>query len=289
MKEFQDKIAVITGAASGIGRSIAERCAREGMKVVLADIEEPVLAQTEAEMKAAGANVTAVLTDVSKFGEVEALAQRTLETYGAVHLLCNNAGVAAGSTVWETTLNDWEWVLGVNLRGVIHGIRAFVPVMLDQDTEGHIVNTASAAGLVSFHPNSAYQVTKHAVVALSEKLHYDLALRGSKIKASVLCPGWVRTRIMDSQRTRPAELQNDPAEIVMTPEKEAALEKARQAVETGMSPDTVADHVFQAIREEQVYILPHPELTPFVKARMEAILKGHNPLPLNELATLLEE
>ena len=289
MKEFKDKVAVITGAASGIGRAIAKRCAQEGMYVVLADIEASALAQTETDMTAAGANVMAVLTDVSKASEIAALAQRTLAAYGAVHLLCNNAGVGAGSTVWESTIHDWEWVLGVNLWGVIHGLRTFVPIMLEQDAESHIVNTASIAGLISFHRNAAYHATKHAVVALSEKLHYDLAERGGKVKVSVLCPGWVRTRIMDSRRNRPAELENDPAETVMTPEWEAALAEYRQACEAGMSPDKVANDVFQAIRDEKFYILTHTEFTPSVKARIEAILQGHNPLALNELAALLAD
>ena len=180
MKEFKGKVAVITGAASGIGRAIAERCAREGMKVVLADIEEEALSQAEEEMKAEGATVLAALTDVSKAGDVEALAQKTLDTFGAVHLLCNNAGVLPGRDfLWERTLNDWEWVLGVNLWGVIHGTRVFVPVMLEQGTECHIVNTASAAGLLSIPYLGIYNVTKHAVVALTETLHRELRLRGA--------------------------------------------------------------------------------------------------------------
>ena len=165
MKEFKDRVAVIAGAASGIGRALADRCAREGMRVVLADIEEPALAQAATEMKEAGADVLAVLTDVSQAGDVEALARKTLDAYGAVHLLCNNAGVGAGSTAWESTINDWQWVLGVNLWGVLHGIRVFLPIMLDQDAEGHIVNTASIAGLISYSPDAAYHLTKHAVVA----------------------------------------------------------------------------------------------------------------------------
>ena len=189
MKEFRDKVAVVTGAASGIGRGLADRCVQEGMKVVLADIEEPALAQAESELKADGADVLAVLTDVSKASEVEALAQRTLEAYGAVHLLCNNAGVAAGSTAWESTINDWKWVLGVNLWGVIHGLQAFVPTMLEQDTESHIVNTASLAGLKSFFASAAYHVTKHAVVALSENLYYDLARRGTKSESPCCAQG----------------------------------------------------------------------------------------------------
>lgn len=289
MKEFKDRVAVITGAASGIGRALAERCAREGMIVVLADVEESVLIQTESEMKAAGANVLPVVTDVSQVSDVESLAQKTLDTYGAIHLLCNNAGVAAGSTVWESTINDWKWVLGVNLLGVIYGLRTFVPIMLEQNVEAHIVNTASVAGLISFHNSATYHVTKHSVTAISEKLHYDLIDNGGKVRVSVLCPGWVNTNIMDSWRNRPVELENDPEDNVMTPEREAKLEEYRQACETGMSPENVADYVFQAIRDERFYIFTHPEFSPFIKARTDAILQGSNPMTQEKLKELVED
>jgi NAD(P)-dependent dehydrogenase (short-subunit alcohol dehydrogenase family) len=288
MKEFKDKVAVVTGAASGIGRAIADRCVKEGMNVVLADVEEPALAQTESEMKVTGKNVLAVLTDVSKTRDVEALAQKTLAAYGAVHLLCNNAGVGAGTTAWESTLNDWKWALDVNLWGIIHGLRAFVPIMLEQDAESHIVNTSSIAGLLPYHACAAYQTTKHAVVALSENLYYDLVERGGKVKVSVLCPGWVRTQIMDAWRNRPAEFQDDTSAIIITPEMEAVIKEYQQAVETGMSPKNVAECVFRSIRNEQFYILTHPEFTPMAKARMEAIIQGQNPLPLAELMAMLE-
>jgi len=215
VKEFKDKVAVITGAASGIGRGIARRCAQEGMKVVLADIEEKALTQTAREMKAGGASVLAVLTDVSKASDVEVLGQKTLDAFGAVHLLCNNAGVGTGATIWESTLADWEWVIGVNLWGVIHGIRVFVPIMLEQDTECHIVNTASVLGLISSPYMGTYKVTKHGIVTLSETLYQELALRGAKIRVSVLCPMWVNTQLMEAERNRPAELRNDPAEETM--------------------------------------------------------------------------
>src|SRR5947207_7442153 len=191
MKNFQGKVSVVTGAASGVGRGLAEKSAALGMKVVLADVEESVLKQAEAELQASGAQVLAVRTDVSQADEVEALAKITFETYGAVHLLFNNAGVGAGTTVWESSLADWKWVLGVNLWGVIHGIHFFVPRMLAQDTEGHIVNTASMAGLLSGPGQSIYKVSKHGVVTLSETLYYDLTLRNASLKVSVLCPGLV--------------------------------------------------------------------------------------------------
>lgn len=279
MQEFKGKVAVVTGAASGIGRSLAERCAREGMKVVLADVEEKALAKTEAEMEAAGATVLAVPTDVAKPDDVEALARGAFRAFGAVHLLCNNAGVGTGTSVWETTLNDWQWTLGVNLWGIIHGARAFIPAMLDQDTECHIVNTASIQGLLSYHPLTAsYQVTKHAVVALSEQLHHELAQRGAKIKVSVLCPGWVKTRIGDSGRNRPAALQNGPAPApAPSPACEAAYQQCCRALEDGAPPEQVAEAVFKAIRDERFYILPHPEWKAAVQTRMEDILKERNP------------
>jgi len=277
MKEFQGKVAVVTGAASGIGRALAERCAQEGMRVVLAGINEQTLMQASQELRDEGASVLAVQTDVSKAGDVEALAQKAFDTYGAVHLLFNNAGVGAGTIIWESTLADWEWTMDVNLWGVIHGIRAFVPRMIAQDTEGHIVNTASIAGLTSGPGLGIYKVTKYGVVTLSETLYHELALRGAKIKTSVLCPGFVKTRIMDGARNRPARLQNDPAEVKMGPESVALIQFMLQAVEAGMSPEQVADIAFQAIRDETFYILTHPETKEAIRVRMEDILQERNP------------
>ncbi len=277
MRELKDKVAVVTGAASGIGRAMAGRFAAEGMKVVLADIEREALADAEGEMKAKGATVLAAPTDVSKASDVEALANKTIEAYGAVHVLCNNAGVAVGGVSWERTLKDWQWVLGVNLWGVIHGIRVFVPIMLGQDTECHIVNTASLAGLTSIPLHGVYQVTKHGVVTLSETLHHELAASGAKVKVSVLCPGWVNTRIADSERNRPPELQNEPSEAPRRPEEEAFDKVARQLLAAGLPPDQVADDVLNAIRDEKLYILTHPEANDFVRTRMEDILGGRNP------------
>jgi NAD(P)-dependent dehydrogenase (short-subunit alcohol dehydrogenase family) len=277
MKEFRDKVAVITGAASGIGRGLAERCVREGMKVVLADIDETALVQTERELKAASAGVLAVRTDVSKSGDIDALARMTLNTFGAVHLLFNNAGVGAGTTVWESTLEDWQWVLGVNLWSVIYGVRTFVPIMLKQADECHIVNTASIAGLISGPGLGVYKVTKHGVVSLSETLCCELAAMRSKIGVSVLCPGWVNTRIMDSERNRPAELQNSPEMEAINPIAAQAQEMIRQLVATGMSPSQVADAVFDAIREERFYILTHADFKPLVQKKMDDILLERNP------------
>jgi NAD(P)-dependent dehydrogenase (short-subunit alcohol dehydrogenase family) len=277
MKEFQGKVAVITGAASGIGRALAERCVQEGMKAVLADVEGGALAEAEASMRASGATVLAVRTDVSQAGEVEALARKTLDAFGAVHLLCNNAGVATAGSVWESTLADWEWVLGVNLWGVIHGVRVFVPLMLAQDAECHIVNTASTAGLISGPGVGAYNVTKHGVVALSETLHHELAERGAKVRVSVLCPGIVRTRIMEGARNRPGHL---PVAGPPHPVDGERWEALRQLVQAGTPPGQVADAVFTALREDRFYILPHPEVKEYVRRRMEDVLQERSPTPL---------
>ncbi len=193
-----------------------------------------------------------------------------------MHLLFNNAGVGTGTTVWESSLADWQWVLGVNLWGVIHGVHYFVPRMLEQDTEGNIVNTASMAGLVS-GPGGIYSVSKHGVVALSETLYHQLALSGAKLKVSVLCPGFVNTRIMDAARNRPAALQNDRTEGKVSPQEERMLQFMRQAIQAGMPPHQVADIVFKAIRDETFYILPHPEWKEAIRARMEDILQERNP------------
>jgi NAD(P)-dependent dehydrogenase (short-subunit alcohol dehydrogenase family) len=277
MKEFRDKVAVITGAASGIGRALADRCVQEGMKTVLADVDGETLTKTEASLKASGATVLAVRTDVSQAGDVEALARKTLDAFGAVHLLCNNAGVAASAAIWESTLADWEWVLGVNLWGVIHGVRVFVPVMLTQDAECHIVNTSSMAGLLSSPGLGAYNVAKHGVVTLSETLHHELAERGAKVKVSVLCPGIVNTRIMESARTRPGGL---PATEPLDPASAARWEALRRLVPEGMPPAQVADAVFDALRKDQFYILTHPEGKEAVRMRMEDILQERGPTPL---------
>lgn len=268
MKELRSKVAVVTGAASGIGRALAGRCAREGMKVVLADVEAEPLFSSASELKRAGAEVLAVVTDVSQAAEVELLARRSLAAFGAVHLLFNNAGVGAGGTIWETPLADWEWVLGVNLWGIIHGIRAFVPIMLDQGAGAHIVNTASMAGLLTGPELGAYRVSKHGVVALSETLYYQLADRKANVGVSVLCPGAVKTRITCSTRNR-----LEPADDPRGHEDRAS----RAAAWDEISPEQVAEHVFAAIRARRFYIFTQPRLKEHVRARMEDVLQERNP------------
>ena len=276
MGALEGKVAVVTGAASGIGNAVASRLAEEGMKVVLADIEEGPLADAEKKLTDAGSTVLAVPTDVTKADQVDALAEKTFATFGTAHVVHNNAGVATGGPMWTLSEQDWQWVLGVNLWGVIHGVRSFVPRMVEQG-EGHVVNTASIAGLTSAPMMGPYNVSKHGVVTLSETLAAELALHGSPVKVSVLCPGWVNTRINEADRNRPPELQ-PPAE-----EDTTMAEMGRQMLESllksGLHPSEVAGKVLDAIREERFYILTHPEMTPIIQHRMEDILEGRNPAP----------
>jgi NAD(P)-dependent dehydrogenase (short-subunit alcohol dehydrogenase family) len=279
MKAFKDRVAVVTGGASGIGRAMADRFAAAGMKVVLADVEESALRKAEEDMRAQGAAVLGVVTDVSKAEAVENLAQKTLAAFGGVHIVCNNAGVGGGfGPSWTQPLQNWEWGFGVNLWGVIHGIRTFVPIMLKQETEGHVVNTASMAGLLSAPFMSVYDATKFAVVTISESLHLELAMQQAKVKVSVLCPGFVNTNIATSDRNRPTQLQTGEQQFS---ESEMAFASMMFAgIAAGTPPAEVAEKVFAAIQNEQFYIISHPEFLPMVRMRMEAILEQRNPEPL---------
>lgn len=281
MKIFKDKVAVVTGGASGLGYAMALRFARQGMRVVLADIEQAAIDRSVSQFADHGFKALGVRCDVSKQSDVDALRDTTLKTLGGVHVLCNNAGVAPGGLAWENTLEDWQWCLGVNLYGVIHGLRSFVPVMLERGEEGHIVNTASVAGLLSPPGMGIYCVSKHAVVTLTECLHHDLSSKTDKLKASVLCPAFVPTGIGDSERNRPAALQN--AMQVKSPEdmqREAAL---RHAIQSGkISAEQVGDLVFEAVRDDRFYILPHQRIKPAIQARMEDILLERSPTDMSQ-------
>ncbi len=253
MREFRDRVAVVTGGASGIGRAMAMRLAAEGMRLVLGDVEERALGTTVAELHAAGAEVVGVRTDVSVAADVEALRDRALEAFGAVHVVCNNAGVG-GSGIVGAPLEVWEWVIGVNLWGVVHGVHAFLPLLLEQN-EGHIVNTASLAGLGGVPGLGIYCTTKFAVVGLSESLAYDLEGLGSEVGVSVLCPGFVQTRIGESARNAPGAL----ARWSGSETARATRDMANALAAAGIPPAQVADAVFEAIGSRRFFVLPHTQ------------------------------
>lgn len=273
IREFTNRVAVVTGAASGIGRGLSGRFASEGMKLVMADIESEALAKAAQEIRSGGTEVLDVVTDVSKADQLEDLAAKAYDTYGAVNILCNNAGVGAGGLLADLKIPDWQWVLGVNLWGVINGITAFLPRMLQSGEEGHIVNTASLAGLISAPFMAPYSATKFAVVAISESLFHEMNMTGSKVHVSVLCPGWVNTRIFESERNRPKDLGGGSA----GPEGDARAGMLKGVLEAGLQPSQVADQVLDAIREDRLYVITHPDMLPAVEGRMNAILKGENP------------
>lgn len=278
MKTFEGKVAVITGAASGIGLGLTERCLAEGMHVVMADIEEDVLNKAAEALRAEGNNsIVTVKTDVSVLAEIENLKQAALDSFGAVHLLFNNAGVGGGGNAWDATQKDWEWVIGVNLWSVIHGVRVFTPQMIAQGDECHIVNTASVAGLVGGSTNACYSVTKHGVVALTENLYRDLATARHNIGTSVLCPGFINTNIMDSGRNRPDHLQEAAVDEPVTPEQEKMRKLMADFLEKGMQPGELADIVFKGIRAERLYILTHEDFNEIIMSRAENITTGNNP------------
>ena len=276
MRDFSGKVAVITGAAGGLGRALARRFGQAGMKLALADLDPDALARTVAETEDAGVAAIGVPTDVRKATDVEVLAARTVDAFGAVHVVCNNAGVASVGAAWESTAADWEWVLGVNLWGVIHGVRIFTPIMLEQGEAGHIVNTASVAGLIAPPGMAAYNVSKHAVVALSESLHHDLVARGANIRCTVVCPAYFPSGIAESERARPADLA-EPGRIKSEPQR-SLEEGLRKAVMAGkLSADDVAGAVFEAVRDERFYVLTHPRIKPAIEWRMRDILDERAP------------
>lgn len=274
MKEFKNKVAVITGAASGIGRGLAKACADREIKISLADINEKALRRTEKLLKKNGADVISILTDVSNAKDVEFLAQKTLDEYGKIHLLFNNAGIGRAGLSWENTVEDWEMVLGVNLWGVIYGIQTFVPIMLKQNIECYIVNTSSIEGIISRGLGGAtYGVSKHGIICLSERLALELEQQEAKVKVSVLCPGFVNTNIF---LTGLSQLK-DPSQYMVDPKLEELKQLLKQFLEASppQSPDEVAEVTFQAIEEDKFYIFTHkqPIIKELIKERFENILK----------------
>jgi NAD(P)-dependent dehydrogenase (short-subunit alcohol dehydrogenase family) len=292
MQSFAEKTAVITGAGSGLGREFALLGAKLGMRLVLADVQQDALKQTEASAMALGADVLSQVCDVRHGDQVESLAQRAVQRFGSIHLVFNNAGVGAGGLIWESTQHDWEWVLGVNVWGVIHGVRVFTPIMLasekaDPTFQGHIVNTASMAGLLTPPAMGVYNVSKHAVVALTETLYHDLSLIESGLGVSVLCPYFVPTGISQSESVRPSDTK--PAEPATRSQQlsQAMLEKAVTAGK--VSAAEVAQMTFDAIRARQFYIYSHPQALGNVDRRMQDILHARNPSDPYEQAPKLRD
>jgi len=278
MDELDGKVAVVTGAASGIGRAMSERLAREGMRLSLADVESRALEEAASALRAHGTEVTTSLTDVSQADAVQSLAERTLEAYGAVHVVCNNAGVFAGGLSWEAPLSDYEWILGVNTWGLIHGIRSFVPILLRQGQPAHVVNTASMAAVTAGPLSGAYFMSKHAVLALSETLYFELQQRDVPIGVSVVCPELVDTRIGDAQRNRPEHLSRKD-QAPASPERDLVEDAIRQATATGIDPSEIAERAVAAIREDRFYVLA-PEGNPWRDAchrRLDDIRLARNP------------
>jgi len=274
MQDLVGKVAVVTGAGSGIGKALAERFAAEGMHLALADIEPEPLAAVADALRESGAEVETAALDVRNAAALEELASKCASRFGGVHVLCNNAGVAGGGLTWEVPAEDWDWVVGVNLIGVINGIRAFVPGMIAAGEPGHVVNTASIAGLTCSSFLASYNVTKHGVVALSETLRADFAAVGAKIGVSVLCPGWVQSRIHESDRNKPGmEADEADADSPLGPLRELV----RNLIEGGMEAAEAVDHVVAAIRADRFWIRTHPEMEAQVVARCEAIAAGEAP------------
>jgi len=280
--------AVITGAASGFGLELARLCAKRGMNIVAADVQADALARAEQELAGLGAPVLPLKLDVSRAAEVEAMAAATVERFGVPHLVFNNAGVGAGGLIWEHTLADWEWVLGVNLMGVAHGVRVFTPLMLeaaDRDPayEGHVINTASMAGLVNPPNMGVYNVSKHAVVSISETLYQDLSLVSEQVHAHVLCPFFVATGIGQSGRNRPTELSN--ASTRPTQSQLIAQAMTDKAVNSGkVTAAMVAQFVIDAVRDDRFYIYSHPKALGSVQTRLEDVMQQRNPTdPLKDV------
>ena len=278
MEKLSGKVAVVTGAASGIGLALAKRLGGEGMKLVLADVEPAALSGAQQALAAANVECITVPTDVSRADAVQSLAERTLDAFGAVHVVCNNAGVFAGGLSWEAPLSDYEWVLGVNTWGVIHGIKTFVPILLRQGEPGHVVNTASMAALTSGPLSAAYFMSKHAVLALSESLFLELRQRNAKVGVSVVCPELIATRIGDADRNRPPHLKR--GDTPTSPERDLIEAAIRAATESqGIAPDVIAERTLRAIREDRFYVLA-PEGNPWrdaCHARLDAIRNERNP------------
>jgi NAD(P)-dependent dehydrogenase (short-subunit alcohol dehydrogenase family) len=276
MKDFDNKTAVVTGGANGIGRAMGELFLSRGINVVLADVEEAALDKTVSELTAQGGNCIGVRTDVSKADEVQALADRAVSEYSGIHIACSNAGVFAGGLLWEESLADYQWQMDVNLWGVIHGIRSFVPVMKEQGTDCHLVNTASMAALTAMPYSGIYHMTKHAVLALSESLYHELSFHAPNIGVSVLCPEAINTGIGNSERNRPANYSS-AGDIVETDERAMVSQALSDSTAAGIGPDVMAQRVLDAIVENRFYILSDEAWRTAANIRLDDVREGRNP------------
>ncbi|NLW43678.1 MAG: SDR family NAD(P)-dependent oxidoreductase [Syntrophomonadaceae bacterium] len=278
MIDLKGRTVAITGAASGLGMGMAKRCHKLGAKLALADIEAPALAALEEELKAMGADFFTMVMDVSKYEDMQAFADKTFATYGEVALFFNNAGVEISGCVWELSIKDWQWVYGVNVFGVIHGIKCFVPRMIKQEKESIIINTASMAGLISGSFSPIYLSGKHAVVTITESLELQLQEKKSKVKAFVFCPGYVKTRLHESHRNRPPELQNDPNDPYYQSEDYKKKQGMMQyAVPHGIELEQAIDMLFEALEKDQFYAQTTSQARPRIEQRFRNILENKRP------------
>ncbi len=275
MKNFKTKIAVVTGAAGGIGRALALRAGAEGMAVVIADVDEQPLGETQRLLEAQGNRVVSQVTDVSDAAAVDALADVAWSEFGGAHVVFNNAGVMLGGLSWERSIDDWKWVLGVNLWGVIHGMRSFIPRLIEQGGPAHVVNTASVAAFIAGPFIAPYLASKHAVLAITESAHHELALLQSQVRVSLLCPGAVKTGIADSERVRPQAL---PTQGPKGEAGDAFAAAVKAGITAGSEPDQIAQFVFDQLRADKFWILPHPEFKPLVEKRMASLFDETNPV-----------
>ena len=275
MKDFKGKTAVITGGASGIGRAMGELFLSNGMQVVLADVERDALDRTVSELSGIGQCI-GVVTDVSKAEDMEALADKAVNAYGGIHIACNNAGVFAGGLLWEESLADFRWQMDVNVWGVIHGIRTFVPIMKAQDTECHLVNTASMAAVTAMPYSGIYHMTKHAVLAMSESLYHELSFHAPHVKVSVLCPEAINTGISSSERNRP-EIYSGDGNIVETDERLMVSQALNDSVSAGIGPEVMAQRVLDGIIDERFYLFSDEAWRNAANIRLDDVREARNP------------
>ena len=278
MKNFEGKVAVITGAANGIGFAVAKECVKREIKIVIADIDVVDLKKAEEKLKSQGAEVLAVEMDVMKYEDMEMLAKKAVERFGHVDLLFNNAGIVIAGPAWKLSLNDWEWIMKANVWGAIHGEKVFIPLMLKQNTDCHIVNTSSVAGLLDLNGMSAYHTSKFACVGLSESTYLDLQCATDKIKMSVFCPGFIQTDLDNCERHRPEIYQNDMSQpYYQSPLYQEEEAQKHKVIKGGMPIDTIGATIFKAIEDEKFYILTHPELNPLIGLRVKNMFEGGSP------------